>query len=111
MRYNSKIVCFLANGNSVLVKDETDLKLLKQIFNSVGLDEIFENETFESILNLIKSNCERKHEDYKLEDTFLVEYNNNKGVCLGWHSTEESKDWFGINPFSVMELVDETLPF
>lgn len=98
--WDSKLVTFLSNGNTVKISGIRQFKSFNSLLKKIGLN-LFKNDE-EDFWRLVN--------DYKLEGTslsFLVEYNNAKGIRVGWKSEEESESWFGIEPFTVPEILEE----
>jgi len=105
--WDSKIVDFLANYNTVRIKGKYEFCQLEKIMNSVGLT-LTSRETFEARCASTKRYYAEHGQKYELaDDELILEYANHKGVCVGWRSAEESRNWYGVEPLSVYDLISD----
>ena len=91
--WDSKLIDFLSNCNTVIIRNREEFDKFTKLMNKVGLDPHF---------------LER---GLDLEGELLVEYNNNKGFTY-WNcdkmlsdAIEDSYKWYGVEPFSLKEIL------
>lgn len=95
--WNSKFVTFLSNGNTVKISGIRQFKSFNALLKKIGLN-LFKNDE-EDFWRFVELGT--------YSPSFLVEYNNAKGIYVGWKSEEESEAWFGIKPYTVPEILEE----
>lgn len=80
--YDSKVVTFLSGCNTIIIQN------------------IVEFSQFVNMLGKIGINAYRPLKDVCNTYPMMLEYNNGKGFAL-WKTEDynESKDWFGMEPF------------
>lgn len=97
MKYTNKFVEFLNGTNTIKVSGVRDFNSLKALLKRVGLEMISNN--YYDLLELARLNhC-------AIDLSILVEYQPFKGLTIGYRSYEESVKWYGINPWSVPEVM------
>lgn len=91
--WDSKLVDFLSNCNTVIIKNKEEFDKFAAKMKVVGLDPCH----LQSVINIYGE--------------LLVEYNNNKGFTF-WNcdkmlsdAIEESYKWYGIEPFDLEEIL------
>lgn len=92
--WDSKLVDFLSNQNTVIIKNEEEFKQFTKRMKTVGLDP-----------RILKKGMELTNNE------LLVEYNNNKGFTF-WNYNEllsdaiqKSYDWYGIEPLELKDIL------
>ena len=92
--WDSKLVNFLSNQNTVIIKNEEEFEQFTKRMNTVGLDP-----------RILKPGMELTNNE------LLVEYNNNKGFTF-WNynkllsdAIQESYDWYGIEPLELKDIL------
>lgn len=102
--WNSKLVSFLSDNNCVIIRGVKEFISFNSLLKKCGLD-LFHDEHFYSVCDRVRRYCGN---DYKLGiNTLIVEYNNGKGLCLGWNSIESAKAWYEQEPYTVKEILEE----
>lgn len=98
MKYNYKIIDFLATRNVVEVKTEKEFDKFYEVLKKMGLEDIFPYDSFDEWKVLAKIN--------NRSEEFYFEYDNSRG--LTWYdNAKQPTDWYGINPIKVDELYDK----
>ena len=89
--WNSPLVTFLSGCNTVILKDEEEVKEFIDQMKILGIDASYLNKANPTL-------------------GLLVEYNNGKGITY-WNSMkpignaiQDSKEWYGIAPFNWEDL-------
>lgn len=103
--YQSKLATFISHGNTIILNNDTELNELRERMHSIGITFLGDF-TFAQLVENVKLNVERKHQTC-LEDKLIVEFENGKGVSIGWDSVKESEDWFGEKPYTWDEVKAE----
>lgn len=92
--WDSKLVDFLSNQNTVIIKNKEEFKQFTKRMETVGLDP-----------RVLKISMELTNNE------LLVEYNNNKGFTF-WNynkllsdAIQESYDWYGIEPLELKDIL------
>lgn len=91
--YDSKLIYFLANNNTVIIKGQKEYEEFRIAMNTVGLST--------KILDEVA-----KSKDY----TVLVEYDNSKGFTIwNWKydletAIKQSTDWYYDKPLTLKEI-------
>ena len=104
--WNSKIVGVLANYNVVEIKDQKELDAFKEICNKIGLDP-FKTYDFDKLVYYATKYDTQHNRTYSEQPIYYVEYRNDKGFGFYRDTKTTLKDWFGIIPFSIDELLAE----
>lgn len=91
--WDSKLVDFLSNYNTVIIKNREEFDKFTAKMKMVGLDSYH----LQRAINIYGE--------------LLVEYNNNKGFTF-WNynkmlsdAVEESYKWYGVEPFNLEEIL------
>ena len=91
--WDSKLIDFLSNCNTVIIRNREEFEVFTKLMNKVGLDPHF-----------LKWGMD-------LQGELLVEYHNNKGFTY-WNcdkmlsdAIEDSYDWYGVEPFNLEEIL------
>ena len=91
--WDSKLVDFLSNCNTVIIRNKEEFDKFAKKMKMVGLDT---------------HHLERGLE---LHGELLVEYNNNKGFTY-WNcgkmlsdAIDESYKWYGVEPFDLKDIL------
>lgn len=99
----SKFVDFLNDCNTILVKNEREYGVMKELLKRVGLD-FYGGDTYEQTCHIVELNYPawaKKHQGW-----IIVEYCNGKGFTF-FDDIEESTHWYGQAPYTVNEIVKE----
>ena len=94
----NKFINFITNINSVIINNETEFESLNEILKRIKNPLCFKS--YNHLVSIAKlNNC-------LIDNTkVIVEYQIGKGYSIGYKSTEESTDWYGIEPYTVTEVV------
>ena len=104
--YGLKFIDFLANYNVVVLNSYMDLIKLRVLCSNIKLS-VFGKEKWEDLIADIDRYDRQHNRTYETEPLVYVEYRNDKGFGIYKETREKLIDWFGIEPFSVDELVHE----
>ena len=91
--WDSKLIDFLSNYNTVIIRNREEFRTFVKLMNKVGLDP---------------HHLER---GLDLRGELLVEYNNNKGFTYWNHdkmlsdAIEDSYKWYGVEPFNLEDIL------
>ena len=105
--WNSKLVNFLSNYNCVIINGIKEFISFNALLKKIGLN-LFENRDFYEMIYEVQGYAKNHNQEYTIGyNSLIVEYNNGKGLCLGWSSIKQCKDWFEQEPYSVKEILKE----
>ena len=104
--WDSKIVSVLANYNVVEIKDQKELDSFKEICKRIGLTP-FSKDNFDKLTYYAAKYDAQHKRTYSEQPIFYVEYRNDKGFGFYRDTKTALKDWYGIAPFSMDELLEE----
>lgn len=107
VNWNSKLVNFLNNNNVVLINGIKEFISFNSLLKKVGLD-LFKNRDFHELCDSTRNYCLSRNKKYGFNyNQVIIEYNNGKGLCVGWSSIKECEDWFEQKPYTVKEILEE----
>ena len=88
--YNSKLVTFLSQGNTIMIRSTYELQKLQKILLYIGLEP-------------------RKYieDDIRKNGPIYLEYDNCRGFTY-YTNKQNSVDWYGMEPFTMEEIIEET---
>lgn len=96
MKYNYKIIDFLATRNVVEVKTEKEFDKFYGVLKKMGLADIFQYESFDDWKMLARINNKKPE--------FYFEYDNSRG--LTWYdNAKQPTEWYGVAPIKVFEIM------
>ena len=104
--WNSNIVSVLSGANVVIIKTAADLKAFKDICARIGLDAFKKEKLIDLQASVQRWN--RQHNKHFSENAvYYACYQNGKGFGFWQDEVENLVDWYGIEPFSMEELLAE----
>lgn len=104
--WNSKIVSVLSGANAVIIKSAGDLKAFKDICARIGLDA-FKKEKFIDLQASVQRWNRQHNKHFSESAVYYACYQNHKGFGFWQDEVQNLVDWYGIDPFSIDELLEE----
>lgn len=88
--YDLKLITFLSQENTIMIRSTHELKMLQKVLSSIGLQ------------------IPKHFEDtIKKEGPIFLEYCNWKGFSY-YNDRQQSVDWYESEPFEVADIIKET---
>jgi len=104
--YDSKLVDFLANYNVVQIQGPLDYINLRNALKVVGLDMLPKEKFIDALGNAER--YDKQHgRTYETDPILYMEYRNDKGFGFWRGTKEELVDWYGVEPLTVKEILEE----
>ncbi len=104
--WNSKIVSVLSGANVVIIKTAEDLKAFKDICTRIGLDA-FKKEKLIDLQAMVQRWNRQHNKHFSEKAIYYACYQNDKGFGFWQDEVDNLVDWYGIEPFSIDELLKE----